>query len=238
MNRSTAKSSLHFQFSVIGTYLNGVRVMRVLSFEQPVSSAPIERIDSCLFCSYFARKRAYDAYYEGRESSFEYHRNTCIELVSAWSSSGQYLLSIPTFLRDLPLLFFSIENCGIYNNSPGELNYYYCVVNLMALAAEELRRLVYPVMLIPPVKFCHRLREQSIRGQEKLVIVIGPFDGVACDLGGGDFAEIYGLVEEYKVSMTGYGGGEVLRRYFIEDRFATFSCFAQRLEVEVNGRRF
>jgi hypothetical protein len=140
-------------------------------------------------------------------------------------------------LRDLPLLFFAIQVSGIYASKPGELNYYYYVVNLMTLAAEEGRRLIYPVMLIPPLRFGHRLTSKVISGKEKLVVVIGPFDGIVCDLGGG-LSEVRKLIDEYEVPMIGYTGVEVLKRSFIEDKSAGFGVFAQRLEVEVNGRRF
>jgi hypothetical protein len=237
MRRNATVASLCFQTSIIATTANGARVIRVINWRDKVTHGAIERIDPIVFGSFMARRRAYEAYDEGQGNSYCHHRNACVDLITAWSAEGQYLRSIPVFLRDLPLLLFAIEVCDLYSWRPGDLLYHVAMVNLMGFGTEEIRRVVYPVMIIPPLRFCHRLQRSSLPPDNGFVILINAFEGIACG-SKPDLEALQEISAEYDVPITLYDDPKPMENCLVEDRFCTFRVFAGKLEVDVNGRRF
>lgn len=237
MKYSPEKSIINIQITIDGVFPDGIRVLRVLNFISR-SVAKIEQFDGVLFGCYIARKVAVSAYFENIESAYKDYLNMCIDYISAWSSEGNYRRSILSIFRDVPLLLYSIRNCDLFRRGATTTEINSMTINLMSMNIEEIRRMLYPMMILPPLNFPHRLQMSAI-GQFKLIIFLRAYDGVAISLDDEDHTDVIESISvEYSLPITLYTNIEVAKPFLMEDGSVTFTQFTEKLEVEVNGRRF
>ncbi|KAH0793399.1 hypothetical protein GPJ56_002701 [Histomonas meleagridis] len=237
MTRPSNSQSLVFQIVVTGIRSDGKKILRVLGFEAR-STSNVESFDGVLYGCYLARQCAVDSYYISYEESYREHRERCIQLVSAWSSDGYYKRSILPLFRDVPLFMYSIQISDMYKSSATAIEKVATVLNLMNSTVDIMRRILYPILLLPPLSFPHRLQRSSI-GAFKFIVFIRDFDGIAVildDLNHDE--EIQEISDKYEVPITKCSNGEILTNFFIEEQNPTFARFTEKLEVEVNGKRF
>lgn len=234
---SPQKSLISFQINVDGKLPNGTHLIRVLNFVSR-SIGRVEKFDGVLFGCYVARKIAATAYFENIESAYKEFHEECIKLITAWSSDGIYRKSILTIFRDVPVLLYSLKNSDLFRKDATETQMNSMIVNLMSTSIEEIRRMLYPVMILPPLKFPHRLQMMSI-DQFKLIIFLRAFEGVAVALDDKDHLdEIQSISLKYSLPITLYKNIDVAKKFLVEDSPMTFTRWTEKLEVEVNGRRF
>ena len=235
--RVITASSVHFQVSIEGVRVDGMRVLRVISHTMKTTGA-VDQFDGVVFGCFLARKHAHQTLKETPLESYRDHREECIELISKWSAKGQYRRSIPEVFRDVPLLMFALEVCDMYRSDASEIEQIAASVNMTGLSLELLRRTLYPLFIIPPLTFPHRLERLS-SGSFKLLIFIRAFDGIAVSIDGSATDEdIQKATERFNVPITVYTTPDVAVKYLIEERGCSFSLYAEKMEVEVNGRRF
>jgi hypothetical protein len=111
-------------------------------------------------------------------------------------------------------------------------------LRFMGTSIEYLRRELYPVMIVPPFNFPHRLQRAVLRSA-RLVVFVRAFDGVAISFGDEvDDEQIQRAAEAFAVPMTVSRNPERLCDFLIEERSVTWLGFAENLEVEINGERF
>ena len=228
---------VYFQASVRGILADGRKVLRVLNLKMK-TTGNVEKFDGVVFGCLLAKRRASDALFDGLEESYKQHREECIDYISKWSADGQYRRRIVSHLRDVPLLMFGIEVSDLYASEATEIEKTGAMINGLGLPVRELKRMLYPALILPPLSVPHRPRRSSI-GNFKCCIFIRAFDGVAFrqgdDMQDADL-EIY--TEKYNVPITVYDMNMMPVKCLVEELGVTFAVFAEKLEVEVNGRRF
>lgn len=237
MRYSPQKSLISFQINVHGRLPDGTNLIRSLNFvTRPIAN--IEKFDGVLFGCYIARKIAISAYFETIESAYKDFHDECINLISAWSSEGIYRRSILNIFRDVPLLLYALKNSDLFRKGASETQINAMVINLMSSSIEEIRRMLYPIMILPPLNFPHRLQMLSI-DQFKLIIFLFAYEGIAVALDDKDYIDqIQSISLKYSLPITLYTNIDVAKKFLIEDNPMTFAQWAEKLEVEVNGRRF
>ena len=237
MKYAPTKSVISFQVTIDGIKTDGQRLLRVLNFISR-GIAKIEKFDGIIFGCYIARKVSVEAYFDSIENAYKKFREDCINLISSWSDEGNYKRAILNIFRDVPLLLYAIQNSDLFRRGSTSTESAAMMVNLMGSTIEDMRRMLYPIMLLPPLNFPHRLQKSSI-GQFKLVIFLREYDGIAVVFDDKQHSEeIEEVSQKYCLPITLYTDPTVADKFLLEDNSITFSQYAEKLEVEVNGRRF
>ena len=235
--RVITSSSVNFQISLEAVRIDGMKVLRVISHKMKTTGS-VSQFDGVVFGCFLARKRAYQSLTESDLDSYRTHREESIELVSKWSAKGQYRRTIPDMFRDVPVLMFALEVSDLYRKEATEIEQMAAKINMTGLSLELLRRAIYPVFIVPPLSFPQRLERLST-GNFKLFIFIRAFDGIAVNLeNSATDEEIEKVVSPFKVPVTVYTSPEVAVRQLVEERGCSFALYTEKIEVEVNGRRF
>jgi hypothetical protein len=230
-------AAFFFQCSFDAVRPDGFRVLRVLSFSFRATPS-VDRFDAITFAGLLARQIGRCAYVESIRDAYRQHRENCHGYIALWSDTQQYLRSIPEIFRDVPLLLFGIQLSDLFSRAATRSEQMGAVLRFMGTSVEYLRRELYPVMIIPPFNFPHRLQRAVLRNA-RLVIFVRAFDAVAISLGDEvDEEQIRQVAEAFAVPMTVHRDPERLDDFLIEDQSVTWPGFAEDLEVEINGEWF
>jgi hypothetical protein len=230
--RVQSGAPLVFQFCVEGICPDGRRLLRVLSYT--VRSVPtIDTFDGVTFACLIARRLALACFFDVECNL----RELCLDLVSAWSAEGHYMRWIPEIFRDVPVLLWAIGVSDLFRKCVSKIEELAAMIAFMGLPVEEMRRLLYPVMLIPPFTFAHRLTESSVRNA-KVVILASAFKGIALVRDGSGEEEVAKWARSFGIPIGVFDEKAKMDEFLVEQKAESFAEFAECIEVEVNGRRF
>ena len=226
--RGSSCSSV-FQVSLIFTLSNGVSGMRVISWRVN-QAAKLTSLDGVCIGVQLARDCANSLQIDQQQKQYGEFFDSCIEMVSAWSEDGAYIKSIDQMFRDIPILMYAITKSKLFCDNPIEV--IAAKINFLTMSVSRVCRSLYPVLILPPLKFPHRLTKDKSDGFDA-VLLIGPFSGKAFGS-----SELLSSVEVINVPFIMEDKIESIADDLIEDLHPSFACFNEKIEIECNGKRF
>ena len=228
----------YIQLCLSGLLGNGKRLYRIINI-QLQSLGSIDSIDGPLYGVFLGRKIAVHLLTHSENSSFLNHHQDCINLISEWSESGNYHRSILEIVRDIPVFMFSLEQYSFFSNNATKIEKIASQKDFLRMCCSILQRELYPSLIIPPFNFPNRLIKDNIIGK-KLAIFLGGCEGIALVFEEGHDEDIEKISKHYQIPLTVFKDGNYdnANNFLVEEQGLTFNSYAQKVEVEVNGRRF
>jgi len=221
MNSSISSPITTFQISLGFLSPQGTRIMRVINWTLKVSESI--NIDGVIYGCYIARNTAHRLFQDDFLTVLSALRNDIIQTISNWSESGYYHRQISTQYRDIPILLYSICNSNMFSEPMINLRFVNCI-NYLSMSPSRVLRSLYPSLIIPPMKFPHRLSSHTIRSFRDITI-LKEFFG-------------YSLTDNIPYTdlpvMKTSNPEKIL--HFCND--IKFTQFCENIECEVNGKRF
>ena len=218
-----------FQVILHSLFNNGVTTTRVITWDLQ-QSHKITRFDGICLGVYMAREAAVNLDLEKQQDTYNEHLESCLKMVMAWSSKGVYYRKMNPLFKDAPILMNSITKSGLFNiNKIVALT---AKINFPTMSLTRVCRSIYPILILPPLKFPHRLAKENIVGF-KTALIVGPFTGKVF----GD-EESLKDIEVINIPFLKEDNIRKLENYMIEDKQPSFAYFAENIEVECSNALF
>ena len=157
-----------FQVFLQSLLNNGLNSIRIITFHLQ-QTHKITEFDGICLGVYLAREVAVNLELDKQQEAYNDHFERCVEMVSAWSSKGIYYRKIESIFKDAPVLMNAVMKSPLFSHNKVEA--IAAKINFLTMSLTRVCRSIYPTLILPPLKFPHRLAKENLTGFKSALVI-------------------------------------------------------------------